>query len=267
MAREGTAAAGSPVLSRRRPTALASDCAVRRGLAALLLAVALAACAFGGWVAWEARDLPRADQLRSLLFSSRAPSGRGTWMPLWAIAPQLQTAVVAWEDPRFYHHDGINYREIARDAVSNLRAGRYARGGSTITQQVVKNLFVGPERTLRRKLREAILARRLERALSKDEILTVYLNVAEWGDGIVGAEAASLRYFGKPAARLDWAEAALLAGILPSPRSWNPCRDPERARTARQAVLAKLLEYGELRPAEYAAAAATAVPPCTMDRP
>src|SRR5262249_31989574 len=94
---------------------------------------------------------------------------------------------------------------------------------------------------IRRKIREAILAGRLERALSKAEILTVYLNVAEWGDGIAGAEAASRRYFHKPASDLNWAEAALLAGILPNPRSWNPCKDIDRAKRARHAVLAKLL--------------------------
>jgi len=266
MAREGTPATGTPVLSRSDAPARERRGPVRQLAVVLPLAATLVACLLGGWIAWEARHLPRAEELRSLLFTYRAPVGHGTWVPLWAIAPTLQTAVVTWEDPRFYHHHGIDYREIARDALSDLRAGRYARGGSTITQQVAKNLFVGPEKTLRRKLREAILARRLERTLSKDEILAVYLNVAEWGDGIVGAEAASLRYFGKPAARLDWAEAALLAGILPSPRRWNPCRDPEQAGEARHAVLAKLLEYGELRPDEYAAADAAAVEPCAVDR-
>ena len=266
MAREGSAAARPQVLNRPDAAAPGRRGPVRRLASALLLATTLAVFVLAGWAAWEAHRLPRAGELRGLLFSSRAPLGRGTWVPLWAIAPELQTAVITWEDPRFYHHRGINYREIARDAWADLRAGSFIRGGSTITQQVAKNLFVGPQKTLSRKLREAILATRLERALTKDEILGVYLNVAEWGDGIVGAEAASLRYFRKPAARLDWAEAAMLAGILPSPHRWNPCRDPERAREKRHAVLAKLLGYGALRPDEYAAADAKAVAACAVDQ-
>jgi membrane peptidoglycan carboxypeptidase len=172
-------------------------------------------------------------------------------VPLWAISTNLQTAVVLWEDPAFYHHSGLDYSEIVRATLINLRAGSYRRGASTITQQVAKNLFLGPEKTLHRKVREAILARRLERALTKDDILTLYLNVAEWGDGIVGAEVASRRYFGKSAADLDWAEAALLAGILPNPREWNPCKDPARAVQARHAVLTKLLSTQSIRQQEF----------------
>jgi monofunctional biosynthetic peptidoglycan transglycosylase len=212
-----------------------------------------------GWLAWEARTLPRTHEIRGQLFTQRAPLGESTWVPLWHISSQLQTAVVVWEDPTFFHHGGLSYPEMARAAWINLRAGSYRRGASTITQQVARNLFLGPEKTLGRKLREAILARRLERALSKDEILTLYLNIAEWGDGIVGAEAASRRYFGKPASELDWAEAALLAGILPNPRQWNPCKSPARARQARHAVLSKLLESEILTSQEFAVADAA---PC-----
>lgn len=229
----------------------------RVAAAVAVAAVLLAA----GWIASEATSLPRTDQIRSQLFSHRAPLGQGTWMPLWAMSQPLQTAVVAWEDPPFFGHQGFNYREIARAAVINLRAGRFERGASTITQQVAKNQFVGPEKTLRRKLREAIIARRIEQALTKDEILTVYLNIAEWGDGIVGAEAAAWRYFDKPASALDWSEAALLAGILPNPRGWNPCADPWRALRQRHAVLVELHAAGlitadELRSADAAPAAA-----------
>ena len=235
---------------------------MRRVAAAAIFAALLAI----GWVAWEANRLPSSDEVRSQLFAHRALQGQGTWMPLWAMAPTLQTAVVAWEDPPFFAHSGLNYREIGRATVINLREGRYARGASTITQQVAKNLFVGPEKNLRRKLREAILARRIERALTKDEILTVYLNIAEWGDGIVGAEAASWRYFGKPAADLDWAEAALLAGILPNPREWNPCDDPARALQQRHAVLTELLAAGligadDFRTADAAPTAVTEMAP------
>lgn len=216
----------------------------------------------GGWLAWEARSLPRADEIRGQLLAHRAPLGQGTWLPLWAIASTVQTAVVAWEDPAFFFHSGLNYPEIARAIVINVRAGRYERGASTITQQVVKNLLLSPEKTLRRKLREAILARRLERALTKDEILAIYLNVAEWGDGIVGVEAASRRYFGKSAADLDWAQAALLAGILPNPRKWNPCVNPARAQKARHAVLTELLATRQLPPEDFRAADTAPVSRC-----
>jgi membrane peptidoglycan carboxypeptidase len=226
-------------------------------------AAAVSAAAFVvGWITWEASRLPSSDVIRDELFQHRAPLGEGTWMPLWAMSNPLQTAVVAWEDPPFFAHAGLNYREIGRAALVNLRAGRYERGASTITQQVAKNLFVGPEKALRRKLREAILARRIERALSKDEILMVYLNIAEWGDGIVGAEAASWRYFGKPAADLDWAEAALLAGILPNPRQWNPCDDPGRARQERHAVLTELRAAGLIGADDFRVADATPVATC-----
>ncbi len=235
-----------------------------RVAAAVALGVVLCAA---GWIAREATSLPRTDQIRSQLFAHRPPLGQGTWMPLWAMSHPLQTAVVAWEDPPFFGHQGLNYREIARAAVINLRAWRYQRGASTITQQVAKNLFVGPEKSLRRKFREAILARRIERALSKEEILTVYLNIAEWGDGIVGAEAAASRYFGKPASDLDWSEAALLAGILPNPRSWNPCADPARALQQRHAVLVELHAAGLITAAEFRSADAAPAAACLRAGP
>jgi monofunctional biosynthetic peptidoglycan transglycosylase len=225
----------------------------------------LAAAAFllpAAWLAWEAHNLPGADEIRSQLFLRHSPASESTWVPLWAISHKLQTAVVTWEDPAFFHHSGLDYPEIARAAWADLRAGSYRRGGSTITQQVAKNLFLTPEKTLRRKLREVILTRRLERDLSKEEILTLYLNIAEWGDGVYGADAASRHYFGKPASELDWAEAALLAGILPNPREWNPCHDPARAQQARHGVLSKLLEMESLTPQELSAADITPLPRC-----
>jgi membrane peptidoglycan carboxypeptidase len=216
-----------------------------------LLGAAAALALPVAWLAWEARQLPGADEIRSQLFARRGPAERGNWVPLWAISPNLQTAVIAWEDPTFYFHSGLDYPEIARAAWADLNSGSYRRGASTITQQVAKNLFLSNEKTLRRKIREVILARRLERDLSKEEILMLYLNVAEWGDGIYGAESASRRYFGKAAADLNWPEAALLAGILPSPREWNPCKNPARARQARHAVLTKLLSIEALSQQEF----------------
>ena len=204
-----------------------------------------------GLLAWESWSLPGTEEIRDKLFTQRPPLGQGTWVPLWAISPKLQSAVVLWEDPAFYHHSGLDYPEIARAVWIDLRTASYRRGASTISQQVAKNIFLGPEKTLHRKVQEAILAGRLERALSKEEILTVYLNIAEWGDGIAGAEAGSQRYFGKSASDLNWTEAALLAGILPNPREWNPCKDPAHAVQERHAVLTKLLASQALSQQEF----------------
>ena len=214
------------------------------------------------WIAREARGLPGNDEIRDKLFTERAPLGQGTWVPLWAISSKLQSAVVLWEDPAFYHHSGLDYPEIVRAAWTDLRTTSYRVGASTITQQVAKNVFLGPEKSMRRKVREAILAGRIESALSKEEILTVYLNIAEWGDGIVGAEGASRRYFGKSASDLNWPEAATLAGILPNPREWNPCKNPNRAQQSRHAVLTKLRASQALTQQEFDDADALPVTRC-----
>lgn len=195
---------------------------------------------------WLSHELPSEKDLRSHLWARHVPAAQFTWVPLWAISPKLQSAVVIWEDPLFYHHSGFNYAEIWSALKQDLRAGAYKRGGSTITQQVAKNLFLGPRKSLVRKLREAILARRLERALSKDEILEIYLNIAEWGDGVQGAEAASRRYFQKSAADLTWGEAALLAGILPNPLRWNPHIAPSQSARVQRKVLMKLCLNGDI---------------------
>ncbi len=223
----------------------------------------------GGVAYRETRDLPTAAEVRSQLWTRYIPKGRSNWVPLWAISPKLQTAVLIWEDPRFYHHHGFDFGEIGRAFLEDAWAGRYRRGGSTITQQVAKNLFLSPEKSLRRKFKEAILARRLERTLTKDEILEIYLNIAQWGDAVAGAEAASRLYFSKSAADLSWAEAALLAGILPNPRRFSPIRAPEEAKRLRQVVLLKLLDSGQVTPQEYKEAASApwrgAVPPASIE--
>lgn len=212
------------------------------------------------WIAWECRDLPSESELRGQIFAHYHPQARATWVPIWAISPKLQTAVVAWEDPRFYFHHGLDYEEIARAFFVDLRARRYRHGGSTITQQVGKNLFMSPEKTLRRKLREAVLARRLERVLAKNEILEIYLNIADWGDGVTGAEAAARFYFDKSAESLDWAEGAMLAAILANPHRLNPRTEPEQVLHLRQAVLQQLLENRELGEESFRKAVAEPLP-------
>lgn len=219
----------------------------RKALLAAGCVLVLAAGAFY----WLSRGLPGTNSLRKQLWTHYVPKGRSAWVPLWAISAKLQTAVVVWEDPFFYDHHGFSFDEMWAAFQQDVRTRSYDRGGSTITQQVAKNLFLTPEKTMRRKLREAILTRRLEQALSKDEILEVYLNIAEWGDGIEGAEAASRHYFHKPAADLTWAEAALLAGILPNPHRFNPATAPAQALRHRQRVLMKLLLDEDLTREEF----------------
>ncbi|MDR4466998.1 MAG: monofunctional biosynthetic peptidoglycan transglycosylase [Nitrospira sp.] len=146
------------------------------------------------------------------------------WVPLSRISPHLRHAVVAAEDASFFTHEGFDWEGIRGAALSNLEAGQLKRGGSTITQQLAKNLYLSSERSLVRKAREALIARSLERHLTKKRILELYLNIAEWGKGVYGAEAASRHHFKKPSRDLTADEAAWLAAILPSPRRYDPLR-------------------------------------------
>jgi len=163
-------------------------------------------------------------------------------------------AVLAIEDRRFYEHFGVDPIGLARAAAVNLLEGEIVQGGSTITQQLAKNLFLSPERTLSRKIQELLLAFWLEHRFSKDQILTLYLNRVYLGAGTYGVEAASQRYFGKSARRLSLAEAAMLAGLLKAPSRYAPTRDLARARDRADQVLAAMVE-ADMITAEVAQAA------------
>lgn len=139
------------------------------------------------------------------------------WVPISRVSPMLIKAVLIGEDDKFYHHEGFDYEALEQAFEKNLKQGRFAAGASTISQQLTKNLFLSPEKSLTRKAKEAILTWRLENALSKRRILELYVNVAEWGDGIFGIEAASRHYFHKSASALTSMEAARLAAVLPNP--------------------------------------------------
>ena len=139
------------------------------------------------------------------------------WVPLSQVSPALLKAVLIGEDDKFYQHEGFDFEALEQAMEKNMKAGRFKAGASTISQQLTKNLFLSPEKSLTRKFKEAILTWRLERALSKRRILELYVNVAEWGDGIFGVEAAARHYFGKPASALSSMEAARLAAVLPNP--------------------------------------------------
>ncbi len=140
------------------------------------------------------------------------------WVPLGAVSPYLAKAVIIAEDDKFWFHRGFDMEAMEKAMEKNIKKGAFKVGGSTISQQLAKNLYLTPEKNPMRKLKEAIITWRIEQTLSKRRILELYLNVAEWGEGIFGAEAASLHYYGKPAALLNPDEAARLAVVLPNPR-------------------------------------------------
>jgi monofunctional biosynthetic peptidoglycan transglycosylase len=158
------------------------------------------------------------------------------WRGYDRISSSLKRAVLVAEDSAFWDHEGIDLEQIRESIEINLEQRAVARGASTITQQLAKNLYLSPSRNPYRKLKELFIARRLEAELSKRRILELYLNVIEWGDGIYGAEAAARTYFGKPASALTAEEAALLAGAIINPRVLNP-RNPSRRLRARQRLI------------------------------
>ena len=174
--------------------------------------------------------------------------------PLSSISPHLRRAIVAVEDVRFYAHDGIDPVRLIGAILTDIRERRAAEGASTITQQLARVSFLTPEKTLKRKLREAIVAQRLERLYAKDEILELYLNKVYFGDGLYWAEAASRGYFGKPAAALTVAEAALLAGVVKAPSSGNPVANLQRAVDRRSVVLRLMREHNLVDEQDYASA-------------
>lgn len=169
------------------------------------------------------------------------------WVPYNRISEQLKRAVLVAEDSAFWAHEGVDFEQLQRSLEINLEQGRIARGGSTITQQLAKNLYLSPSKDPLRKLRELMLARRLEAELHKRRILELYLNVIEWGDGIWGAEAAARTYFRKPASRLLAPEAALLAGAIINPRIYSPARPNARLR-GRQRLILRRMRYVEPPP-------------------
>ena len=156
-----------------------------------------------------------------------------TWKPLGKISRYLRAAVVYAEDANFYTHDGVDWHALEKAVDANLDRGTFAVGGSTITQQLAKNLYLSPSRSLVRKLRELLIAFRLETYLTKARILELYLNVVEWGDGVFGAEAAARHWFGKSAQALTPAAAVRLACALPNPFTRAPnVRSPQLTRKA-----------------------------------
>jgi monofunctional biosynthetic peptidoglycan transglycosylase len=162
------------------------------------------------------------------------------WEPYARISSNLSRAVLVAEDSRFWTHEGIDFDELKESIETNIERMEFARGGSTITQQLAKNLYLSPSKNPVRKLRELLIARRLEAELSKQRILELYLNVVEWGDGIYGAEAAARTYFRKSATELSASEAALLAGALANARLLNPAHPTARLRRRQAMVMRRM---------------------------
>jgi monofunctional biosynthetic peptidoglycan transglycosylase len=162
------------------------------------------------------------------------------WVPYSRISPNLKRAVLVAEDSAFWQHEGIDVEQIRRSIQDSFSRGEAPRGASTITQQLAKNLYLSPSYDPLRKLRELVLARRLEVALSKARILEIYLNVIEWGDEVWGAEAASRAYFGTSASSLSRSQAALLAGAIINPRLLTPARPTRRLLRRQRIILARM---------------------------
>jgi monofunctional biosynthetic peptidoglycan transglycosylase len=234
---------------------------VRKRLGIAAVALLLIAAALLAWV-WA--GLPARSEVRAL--ESRNPGktrlmlqreeewrarkrpgrGRQSWVPLSAVSRHLIHAVLASEDQKFFGHEGVDWSAIGDSIEKNVEKGRFARGGSTITQQLAKNLYFGTQKTPIRKLRELVVTQWLESDLSKTRILALYLNVIEWGDFVYGCEAAAQRWYGKPAAALNETEAAGLAAMIPNPRRLNPQVNAARHERATRRVLWLMAQAGYL---------------------
>src|SRR6185436_19846487 len=175
-------------------------------------------------------------------------------VPLTDVSPHLVHAIIAVEDQRFYTHHGFDLIRIASAAFANVRRGRAAQGGSTITQQLARQSFLTTDKTIRRKLQELILAERIEWAYEKPQILELYLNKVYFGDGLYGVETAARGYFGKHASELSLAEAALLAGLVKSPSALAPTINLDRAVARRNVVLQAMLEAKQIDRSTWKAA-------------
>lgn len=184
------------------------------------------------------------DRQDKLIYSIKSDQNRRR-VSLEQIAPVMRSAALAAEDHNFYQHSGINFMSIGRSMLSNLRAGRVVEGGSTITQQLVKNVFFDqPKRNLERKVAEALIASQLEQELTKDQILELYLNEAYFGNGAYGIEQAARFYFGKPASRLSTAESAFLAGLIKSPSRLGDRANRSAAMEQQRDTIEKMARFG-----------------------
>jgi monofunctional biosynthetic peptidoglycan transglycosylase len=227
---------------------------VKRIVLGLLVAVLL-------WLAYEILTFPDVAKLadeppkttafmelrkKQLRAKGESDELRWQWVPYGRISPSLRRAVLVAEDDSFFEHHGVDVEAMKEAFERNWKRKQLSAGGSTITQQLAKNLYLSPSRNPVRKIKEYFIARALEKHLTKKRILEIYLNVVELGERVYGAEAASRFYFGKPASSLSPSEAALLAGSLPNPRVMNPGHPNKRLRWRQRMILSRMRRWGYL---------------------
>jgi len=224
--------------------------------AALIVLAALVA-----WLAYELIAFPNVAKLadappettafmelrkKQLRREGKSDDLQWKWVAYGRISPYLRRAVLVAEDNSFYEHEGIDTKGVKEAFERNWKRGKITHGGSTITQQLAKNLYLSPSRNPIRKVREYFIARSMEKHLTKKRILEIYLNVVEMGERVYGAEAAARHYFKKSASALSTREAALLAGCLPNPRVMNPGKPNKRLRARQRMILSRMRRWGYL---------------------
>jgi monofunctional biosynthetic peptidoglycan transglycosylase len=204
----------------------------------------------------------RAEQARD---KGQKPRRVQRWVGYRHVSSDLKRAVLVAEDDAFFQHEGVDFEQLQESIEIDWARGRFARGASTITQQLAKNLYLSPSKNPLRKLRELIIARRLEAELKKARILEIYLNVIEWGDGVYGVEAAAQTYFHRPASTLGPSESALLAGAIVDPRLLNPAHPTSRLIRRQQLILKRM--GGVTPPPAVEIPAPTEPPPGQTEEP
>ncbi|HEX6096731.1 MAG TPA: monofunctional biosynthetic peptidoglycan transglycosylase [Thermoanaerobaculia bacterium] len=213
------------------------------------------------WLAWEWITFPDVAKLateapkttafieqrkRELRKAGKNDEIEWKWVSYSRISPYLRRAVLVAEDNEFYEHQGVDTKAMREAFERNWKRGKITHGGSTITQQLAKNLYLSPSRNPLRKVREYFIARALEKRLTKKRILEIYLNVVEMGERTYGAEAGARHHFGKSASALSASQAALLAGCLPNPRIMNPSQPNKRLRARQRMILSRMKRWGYL---------------------
>jgi penicillin-binding protein 1A len=239
----------------------------------ILVIVSTLIGAIGGFLYWTVSDLPNIKALEEYapLETSRIYSSDGrviaelylerrTFVPHYQIPDHVKKAFISVEDIRFYYHPGVDFIGILRAFVYDIRAGGAVQGGSTITQQLARMLFLKPDKSIRRKIREAALSMHIERRYTKDEILGMYLNQTYFGTRSYGIEAASQTYFGKTTKELSIADAALLASMPKAPSVYSPFKNPEKARERRSIVLKEMADHRFISKDEYKEAEMDSIP-------
>ncbi len=245
----------------------------------LIIFFALITGAMGGFIFWSLSDLPKIKILEeyspsesSLVYSkdnellAEFYFERRTFIPYFHIPEHVKDAFIAVEDTRFYEHHGIDFVRIIGALIQDIKAGAFVQGGSTITQQLAKMLFLKPERSITRKIKEAALSLQIERHYTKDEILGLYLNQTYFGTRAYGIKAASQTYFGKSPQNISIDEAALLAALPKAPSIYSPFKNPKKAKRRRNFVLKRMLQNAFIKEDQYREAIAEPLPTTVQRR-